>query len=342
MSFSSNRYIEFDIIRIIACALVVLAHAPMPTVKENGFFVTALGFFTAPSIGLFFMISGALILPIKKSPFIFLKSRLFRIGIPLLIWTGFYIFLNIYNSLSEINIYRIIFSIPFSNQGQGVFWFLYVILGLYIITPILSLWLQSATKKEIEFYLFLWVITLCYSLLDHILIINDSNTSILFYVSGYIGYYILGYYMKKYNTKRLGLICLGIGILGICMILFFKTNNIVFDFFSLFWFLSIFMVSWCIVYWKFIIRVSRYIERFMNKKILTQFANLTFGVYLIHIFIMREILWKSIFVMSISNYYIQTLTIYLISLFSSFLGIYIISKIPWLRIIIGFSLEKIT
>ena len=58
-----QRDTSLDLIRIIACTMVVLMHSPMPTENANGLLLSSLSYFTAPCIGLFFMVSGALLLP---------------------------------------------------------------------------------------------------------------------------------------------------------------------------------------------------------------------------------------------------------------------------------------
>lgn len=58
-----ERDLSLDIIRIIACVMVVIMHSPMPSSRANGLFLSSLSYFTAPCIGLFFMVSGALLLP---------------------------------------------------------------------------------------------------------------------------------------------------------------------------------------------------------------------------------------------------------------------------------------
>lgn len=58
-----NRDLALDIIRVLACVMVVFMHAPLPSAQVNGMFLSSLSYFTAPCIGLFFMVSGALLLP---------------------------------------------------------------------------------------------------------------------------------------------------------------------------------------------------------------------------------------------------------------------------------------
>ena len=59
-----QRDTSLDLIRIIACTMVVLMHSR--TENANGLLLSSLSYFTAPCIGLFFMVSGVLLLPPPK------------------------------------------------------------------------------------------------------------------------------------------------------------------------------------------------------------------------------------------------------------------------------------
>ena len=330
-----GRIKEFDLIRLVACFLIVFMHSPMPTIPENGIYVSAFSFFAAPSIGLFFMISGALLLPVNSSFAPFIKNRFIKIAIPLLFWSLIYLCLNLYTSSSENNIWQKILSLPFTPQGHGILWFIYTLLGLYLLSPILSAWIKIATKREIEFILLLWVISLCYPLIEGYIMVNESPTGILYYFSGYAGYFLLGYYLRQFKNNWLPGVALAIGVGGICLILYLNLNGIEYDFYRLFWYLSIFVVAWCIVYWYIIKSIGQFISKPASMQWLIKASSLTFGIYLVHILIMREWLWKSALILEINNYLLQTLTIAVCSFLLSLIACYCISKVPYLRLTIG-------
>ena len=58
-----QRDLSLDLLRIVACVMVVVMHSPIPSDNSAGIILSSLSYFTAPCIGLFFMVSGALILP---------------------------------------------------------------------------------------------------------------------------------------------------------------------------------------------------------------------------------------------------------------------------------------
>lgn len=86
-----TRDFSLDIIRILACVMIVLMHSPMPDLGTAGVVLCGVSYLTAPGIGLFFMVSGALLLKKKMSkPFdtkLFLQKRFSKILIPLVFWS---------------------------------------------------------------------------------------------------------------------------------------------------------------------------------------------------------------------------------------------------------------
>lgn len=70
-----------------------------------------------------------------------------------------------------------------------------MIIGIYLFLPIINKWVQKASKKEILFYLLVWIGVLMIDLP----VINRLFTRIDWrYFSGFLGYVILGFYLNKY------------------------------------------------------------------------------------------------------------------------------------------------
>lgn len=342
-----ERNISLDVIRILACCMIVFMHSPIPSENVIGPYLMGISYFTAPGIGLFFMVSGALLMPTSLDYFAFLRRRLSKILLPTLIWTGIYLSIHLYYSYSEINLLKIIMSVPFSVQGNGVLWFMYTMAGIYLLTPILSAWIKNASVREIEFVLLLWCVSLCYPLLDNFVEINTGTTGILYYFTGYAGYFLLGYYLKNHQERIALIFPLAISILGVGLLLYLKFKNIEFDFYEMFWYLSIFVAAMCCTLWILIMKFVLFLSRF--KKIFSRrirnfviiLSNISFGIYLIHILIMRYWLWNMEWINNISNYILQTNLIALITLGASALVCYIMANIPILNILVGCRLRHL-
>ena len=87
------------------------------------------------------------------------------------------------------------------------FWYVYMILGLYIFSPILSRWIQNAPIKEIEYLILIWILISIFQFFDMDSILLDY----LRYFTGAIGYFVLGYYLtikknRLLHDRKLGII----------------------------------------------------------------------------------------------------------------------------------------
>lgn len=331
-----NRNISFDILRIIACILIVTMHSPIPNENANGLFLSSLSYISASGIGLFFMISGALLLPMKLDIRDFLRKRFTNVVIPAVIWSLFYICANVLLQNKTIGIKELI-SIPFSAQGTPVLWFIYTLLGLYLLAPILSRWLKAASSKELHFYLVLWSISLCYPFLKYVVDINASNTGILYYFSGYVGYFVLGYYLKANPNRISWKMLIPALVIAIVLPVVCKLQHIEVDFYDLFWYLSIFVVIQCVCWWKAICSIKQSAIGERIGRAITELSKMTFGIYLVHIFIMRYVLWHCDFILSIKNYYLQTAVIIVLTFVLSALCTYLIGLLPQSKYIVGYK-----
>lgn len=339
MNVLKNRVYELDILRVLACLMVICMHAPYPKEGANGLFLSTLSYFTAPCIGLFFMVSGALLLPVRTDTKTFLGKRLSKVVVPTLVWTVVYVVYNIIMGKDE-NWIQTIVSIPFSAQGHGVLWFMYTLIGLYLLAPVMSRWLEKASKREVEFYLLLWLISLCYPILKLFLKIQDGAENILYYFSGYAGYFLLGYYMRKYPQvlafkRLLPLLIISLAAPVLCKVFHLNVN-----FYSLFWYLSVFVVIMCAVWFQGIFSYGkRHLSSWMLER-LELISNLSFGIYLSHIFIMRYILWKWDVIVSINSYGLQTLIVVILTFIISLLFSWLMAYLPKGDYIVGYKIKR--
>jgi len=177
-----------DIIRIFAFIFIVLLH----TLNRQFGINVWMGGYAVISIGvnLFVMISGYLLLDKSENAALFFKKRILNI-LPL-----FIVFNVIYIYFLKVPIVPILKGKAFAAPH---FWYIYMILGLYFLTP----WLQKVLKyaeKETFFVVFLWF--LCNILNPYLQYFNLAEIPFSnFPLTGFIGYYILGYFVKKYDKK---------------------------------------------------------------------------------------------------------------------------------------------
>ena len=335
-----KRVLYLDFIRILSCVMIIAMHAPIPNTGMGSYVLSADSFLTAPGIGLFIMVSGALLLPVNMETMQFLKRRLKKIFFPTLFWTIFYMLVSSCNNeLDRTDMFRSLLSIPFSNQFCGTLWFMYMLTGLYLLAPVLSPWLRQVGKKELKFYLFLWSVTMCYPLIRDYIHINESYTGILYYFGGYVGYFVWGYYLRTYVSEWKFWKCLLLLLIPIFIAIVTKVMQIDTNFYDMFWYLSIFVVMMSTAWFMLIKRINIWLEdtyRFHSYIIII--SNCCFGIYLIHIFVMRSIIWKWSWMYDIG--YLQILVVTLFTFIGSLFITWLLSFLPWAQFIIGFKRTK--
>lgn len=338
-----QRIYYLDVIRCLACLMVVLMHAPYPNSGMSGLFVTPISLATAPCIGLFFMVSGALLLPTKDNGLSFIKKRLAKVAYPILVWTLVAMVINGFTKgwPSLIDLIKSLASMPFCVEGHGVMWFMYVLVGMYLIAPIISPWLERAEKCDLQFYLGIWTVAMSYPILKLFLRVNETETGVLYYFSGYVGYFLLGYYLHKFGTSKtraaLAYLPVPFALLGIT-----KYFNYEVDFYSVFWYLSILIVLMCWSWFTVIKNAEQQIAS-LNPKLLsaiTHFSSCSFGIYLIHIFVMRNGIWPLFDRFGIGGV-ISLLISFLGTLLVSYCLTWIISFLPFGDYIIGYKKKRL-
>lgn len=284
----TNRNIQLDFIRCVALFLIILCHTHMGLDNVFLYIVKIKWFIGKCGVPLFLIISGYLNLPMKYEDSEYLKKRFKRVAIPSFIWCIiYYILFVIFNNNGEI---------PSSTEdiflisSSAHLWYIYAILTLYLITPIISGYFQRCSQYMFQFYLLIWLIsglfTYYYHWTGHHF--SDHNvTYITYYLGGYVGYYLLGYYMKRFspmwifgriNFKRglilggifvsaISFIYIGYYLLDMTTVEISKYTTIVPILFSLFTFTFL---------WKIKIR-----NGYISKCIVT-LSKYSFGIYLVH------------------------------------------------------------
>jgi len=320
--------------------MIIAMHAPIPNTGLNSYILSTDSLMTATGIGLFIMVSGALILPVNLPTKQFLKKRFCKIAWPTLLWTLFYMLIYWYEiGLENIELWRALLSIPFIPQFNGVLWFMYMLAGLYLLAPILSSWIKQSGRREIEFYLCLWGITLCYPLIRNFIGVNEGHTGILFYFGGYAGYFLLGYYLKNYmENMKVWMIFIFL-IIPLTIAAALKIQQIQVEFYDTLWYLSI-LVAMMAVAWFMLIKgiTQQYEAESLFHKGVVLVSNCCFGIYLVHIFIMHSIIWhwEPLHSMGV----LQILIVTLLTFIGSFAVTWFISYLPWAEYIIGFRQKR--
>lgn len=332
----------YDNLRAFACFLVILTHSAMPALSpEFGIFMVFFSIVSSPSSELFISISSGLLAPTKMTMIEFYKVRFSKLLWPFLFWS---VFMVAYRYVTghideETAIQRVLF-FPL-QPTEGVYWFVYAICGLYLINPIISPWLSVATKKEFHFILALWVITLLLPYLNIVMgkevyKINGNYFTIFAYIGGFAGYMLMGVYFKKFpyffeSKWRAIFIVIGFVILGTAPVLWSYVYNrsAIETVTSNLSITSAFYVSAIFIFFKNF-ELPSFVQYFLSK-----IAKYSFGIYLIHILIVREVVWKFLENNRMPHPIIETPFIAIISLIICMILVKFISLLPKSKYIIG-------
>jgi surface polysaccharide O-acyltransferase-like enzyme len=151
------------------------------------------------------MLSGALLLQPAKldEPIrVFLKKRLSRIGLAFGFWSVIYLAWSFFVRQIPVTVNNITQGILKSLLGGAYyqFWFIYLIVGLYLITPILRVIIARANTRIIRYLIVLWFVAVAV-----LPLINLASGYVLdsgvFVIGGWVGYFVLGMYLQKIRTR---------------------------------------------------------------------------------------------------------------------------------------------
>jgi surface polysaccharide O-acyltransferase-like enzyme len=167
-------------------------------------------------IPVFVFVSGALLLdPAKtESAIVFYRKRLRRIMVPLVFWTAVYIGPGVmFSRLTWRNIaISLLQGTPYSHL-----WYLYMILGLYGLTPALRIYVRaSSDRQQWSLAWGLILVAMAYMFFDRFFLVNQRSVFTMFIP--YIGYYLLGY---QFRCRRFEGVSKGIlaGAAVVCMMM---------------------------------------------------------------------------------------------------------------------------
>lgn len=325
-----ERIAWVDLLKIIACFLVVFSHNCDPYVavfdSDRSTFLAGVfsGSLTRSSVPLFVMMTGVLLLPTTRTMSQFYRRRIGRILPPLILWSAalplfYYLYINRIplSTNPAINpadytlfetLRRAVTFIFNFNYTTTPLWYLYMLIGLYLIIPLLNAWLVQATRKELRLFLSVWFITLFIPYIKMFAPVlgyagNYGNMGIFgicdwneygtfYYISGFIGYLVLAYYLVTYPLKislaktllygiPLFLIGYAITSFGFIEVQRYYPGN--YAYLEIIWFftgINVFMMTLPI----FVIIQKLPVH---PNKWLARAASLTFGIYLCHFFFVQ-------------------------------------------------------
>lgn len=296
-----KRETELDILRLLAMLAVIWVHVggmetgSLPTSDPNCQWLIFMKSIMTWEIPVYVMTSGRFFLdPDREMPFSKILKAIGRLALAFVVWNAvyqtYYILTDSYTGLNWKGI---------ASQaliGPYHFWYLYMIGGMYLITPFLRKIAEDRQLSELFIGLFL----LFGFLTKYAVELPFLGTALsamldsigMQFVLGYPGYYILGYYLYRYHLPRkqemMLYICAGmLLLLGAAANVWQSVQDGVYTE----WYTGYTAPNTAIVasaiYTFFVKRVSR--VRFSKKAVscITALSGYSFGVYLIHALILE-------------------------------------------------------
>lgn len=331
-----------DNLRVLACFLVLLTHSTMPIQEpeKEMFWEFALFFIGTPASELFLALSGTVLLPVETGFRHFYKRRFIKLLPPLIIWSvlGVLLFTRT-QDLPWNTAWDLIIHIPV-QPAIGVYWFVYAIAGLYLFAPFISPWLKTASKRQIEFFLTLWLINLIipwilqfYPNFAGRFSSSGSYYWVLYCFGGFLGYWLMGYYLNKYpikigrNYKWIALMALFIAY----PVFVFIARRHGYDINELSGNLQIGSAV-CVAFLYTLLQNISFSNRI--QKAFTGIAKYSFGIYLTHVYIARELYW-GVFDGSHIHIFPRTFLIALLTLITGYVLTRLMAFLPKGKYIIG-------
>lgn len=221
-----------DWIRVVACFMVMLVHASenfygadasglagnmsMLANEQNRFWVAFWdGGVSRTAVPLFMIVSAFLLVPMKPGVTMtgFYKRRFKRILPPFITFLLLYTFLPLlWGGMTWEQSVQDLKQLPWNFPSMaGHLWFMYPLISLYLIIPVISPWLERATAKEERIFIALFAVTTFVPFIHRFIspeIWGEcfwNQFSMFWYCSGYIGYLVVAHYIRthlKWSVQR--------------------------------------------------------------------------------------------------------------------------------------------
>ncbi len=204
--------IPVDLIRTLAIGLVVLLHASNEALQASSvpvsYWWTALVYksLALSCVPLFVMLSGALLLQPAKldEPIrVFLKKRFSRIGLAFVFWNIVFLAWGFYVTKVPVTLGNLLQGIvkDLFTGAWYQFWFIYLIIGLYLITPILRVIISHGNPRITRYLIAIWFAGVAIIPLIQ-LVLGYTLDAGVFVLSGLIGYFVMGNYLQKITLRN--------------------------------------------------------------------------------------------------------------------------------------------
>ena len=219
---SDGRLAYADLLRVLSIAAVVVIHVvslwiyDVPVGSGAWDIYNVYDSLVRWCVPVFVMLSGMFLLDPKKSlslPTLFFRYFL-RMVTALFFWGMAYHLLYdlAAGALSLGSLPHALYAVVLGNTETHL-WFLTMMMGLYLLTPILRAFIRGASRGDLHWFFLIYAVFML--VLPLFLRLRGSQTAALyadrFYLNftlafpplAYVGYFVAGYYLKTYTLGRI-------------------------------------------------------------------------------------------------------------------------------------------
>jgi surface polysaccharide O-acyltransferase-like enzyme len=199
-----QRLPHADASRALAISLVVILHIAAAMV-DKGYASGRVEWWVANlvdsvariGVPLFVLVSGTLLLDPQREESlpVFFRKRFVKVLIPLLGWSAIYITWRIFYEGDTFTLQQAFLAV-IENTVAYHFWFLYMILGLYLVVPVLRIFTRTASEKDFKYFIIIWFIAVCLPpFLTKFFDVTLADFWVI--IIGFSGYFVGGYYLTQ-------------------------------------------------------------------------------------------------------------------------------------------------
>lgn len=337
-----NRESYIDLLNIISIFAVIILHCSQVVFKNKLDAIWILSSILQSlfiwAVPVFLMISGSNLLSYhdRYDTKQFIMKRMSRVAIPLVFWSIIWYLYNNRHALVDIDIKNFI-QLFLTNNIQNIFWFFYVIIGLYMITPILTFLTKPdyiKIGKYIIYANFLFVGVFEFIIPQLVKITLPGEIYNIPIISNmYLALYIFGWYAAqgKFSLKAekyikiFGILFGVISAIAIPVVALWNGNNI--KYFNSYTGFPVVLFSMAI----FITVKNQFHKHVISDKLKTLLAFLakySLGIYVVHYFIIY-FFENHLHVADSSLFHLLVLPI--VTYFISLMSVFVMKKIPLLQ-----------
>jgi surface polysaccharide O-acyltransferase-like enzyme len=327
-----NHLYWIDLIRVVAVFQVILIHLSYVIFfKEEVLSANwrAANFYDSCSrmgVPLFFMASGVLLLGKREPIKDFFCKRFVKVGIPTLVWSLAYLLWSVdaytNGTMNPVGVALSILKAIYTGNVELHLWFLYILIGIYLIVPLLRIFVSAASRRDLVYFGAMWF--LASPLLELGQRLSGLQTALVIpVVAGYVGYFVIGYWLADVNLGRRGFFLATLGCIMAIAVTYYGTNWLsaasapIDTYFYSYFSPATVLASIC----GFLILKELGQNLGNAGRVVRAVAGTAFGIYLIHIF-MVELLRRG--ALGFRLYSWQAPSVYMIPLTA--LAVYLISS----------------